>query len=86
MRIQEFLIDVGPLSPDWDEQLACASCGAAILELHSKGASAGELTMDRVLWYDGRPADREQEIVCPHCGSRSPVAQPYMRDPLQTAA
>jgi DNA-directed RNA polymerase subunit RPC12/RpoP len=86
MRIGEFLLEIGELPADWDEWLACASCGAPILELHSRGAEPRPLTIERVRWYDDRTASDDEEIVCPRCGSRSPIARPHMRDPLPVAA
>jgi len=85
MRIREFLTDIGAQEADWDEQLACASCGAPILELHTLGARHEALSLERVTWYDGRPAHEDDEIICPRCGSHSPVGRPYMREPLRTA-
>ncbi len=86
MKIGEFLAELGALPADWDEELACASCGTAILELHSRGTASGRLSVDLVSWYDGRPASASDDIVCPHCGSRAPIARPYMRDPLAAQA
>lgn len=86
MRVREFLEDIGRLEPDWDEELVCASCASAILELHSRGAHGRVLGIERVRWYDGRPAGGDDEIVCPRCGCRSPIGRPHMRDPLPAAA
>ena len=86
MRIGEFLIDIGTQQADWDEELACASCGAPILELHTSGARHEALSIERVTWFDEQPAHADDQIVCPRCGSRSPIARPHLRDLLRTAA
>ena len=82
MRVGEFLTEIVHLEPDWDEELKCASCGAAILELHSRGAPADMLGVERVQWADGNAATGVDDIICPRCGSRSPIARPHLREPL----
>jgi hypothetical protein len=82
MHVGKFLEDIGQLGPDWDEQLECSSCGAPILELHSRGAPGPMLAIERVQWSDGHPARQDDDIVCPQCGCRSPVGHPHIREPL----